>query len=74
MEDIDIRKIVRRREEQEIAKHQDERRARLGRVDTLAAFGKTPTHREYVTYHCYTFLSGREPLSYEKWVSSLQEG
>lgn len=70
---VDMR--LRERDDRErIARHQRERWAVLRDVAALARVGRQPTQRDYVVYHCYEFVAGKEPMDYAAWMAALSGG
>ncbi|NIQ88622.1 MAG: hypothetical protein GWN93_05900 [Deltaproteobacteria bacterium] len=64
-------RIARRMDQRARAQRQLSRRDFINRIEAMASVGRVPTEREYVTYHCYHFVAGKVPLSYDQWVTSL---
>ena len=66
-----MNKIAQRRENLAMAARQAERYRVIQNSEAMALVGRMPTFMEYVTYHCYTWIMGREPMSDDLWVASL---
>ena len=60
-----------RREGRAMAARQAERIRVINNTEAMALVGRVPTFTEYVTYHCYNWVMGREPMSFDLWVASL---